>query len=132
MPMLEGAILSQLMGFLSNGTGTNKDFDMVLLQFEKVIHDMAISHFKIPEESVGKFIQEQIQVSPNTPSYAVIIVAIEAIAQKANHGGTHHRKSTNFSVKSKESPRTTNYGARPRITSASVTLQGKPAASQDN
>ncbi|PUU73300.1 hypothetical protein B9Z19DRAFT_1197010 [Tuber borchii] len=61
MPMLEGAILSQLMGFLHNGTGTNKDFDMVLLQFEKVVHDMVISHFKIPEESVGKFIQEQIQ-----------------------------------------------------------------------
>ena len=65
MPMLEGEILSQLMGFLGNGTGTNKDFDMALLQFEKVVHDMAINHFKIPEESVGKFIQEQFKVRPS-------------------------------------------------------------------
>lgn len=65
MPMLEGEILSQLMGFLGNGTGTNKEFDMAVFQFEKVVHDMAISHFKIPEESVGKFIQEQVQVSPS-------------------------------------------------------------------
>ena len=51
--------------FLSNGEGTNKDFDTALLQFEKVVHDLAIGHFKIPEESVGKFIQEQIQVNPS-------------------------------------------------------------------
>jgi len=65
MAMLEGVILSQLMIFLSNGEGTNKDFDTALLQFEKVVHDLAIGHFKIPEESVGKFIQEQIQVNPS-------------------------------------------------------------------
>ena len=65
MPMLEGEILSQLITFLRNGEGTNKDFDAALLQFEKVVHDLAISHFKIPEESVGKFIQEQIQVNPS-------------------------------------------------------------------
>ncbi|KAG0638733.1 hypothetical protein HOY80DRAFT_1022982 [Tuber brumale] len=61
MPILEGAILAQLMGFLHNGAGTDKDFDVALIQFEKVIHDTAINHFKVPEESVGKFIQEQIQ-----------------------------------------------------------------------
>jgi len=64
--MLEGAILSRLMVFLHNGGGTNEDFDMALLQFEKVVHDIAIGHFKIPEESLGKFIQDQIEVSPNT------------------------------------------------------------------
>ncbi|CUS08991.1 unnamed protein product [Tuber aestivum] len=34
---------------------------MALVQFEKVIHDMAIKHLKVPEESVGRFIQDQVQ-----------------------------------------------------------------------
>ncbi|KAG0131076.1 hypothetical protein HOY82DRAFT_608569 [Tuber indicum] len=61
MPILEGAILAQLMGFLQSGAGTDKDFDLALTKFEEVIHDTAVNHFKLPEESVGKFIQEQIQ-----------------------------------------------------------------------
>ncbi|RPA88895.1 hypothetical protein L873DRAFT_1823824 [Choiromyces venosus 120613-1] len=53
MTMLEGRILAQLMGFLSNVTGRNKDFDLALVQFEK--------HFPIPQKSMQQFVQEQSQ-----------------------------------------------------------------------